>query len=572
MGVLSSGRRRAAAFAAVGIVGMGGTAVALADVLQADGDSVQPGVRAVAIGGVCPTVPSTATAGVAIKRTGNSGSQVFNDGATVTVTTSSSSSSLSASGGSIVLPANWEASNNNTLSDTLASTVTVNAATAGSGSITYSATGTSSDGNGTTTLTAKLDVSWTMGICSSNVAPQVGDISGDATVDEGSSGTYSVAATDADADALTYAWSITSGSNATIDGATNGSSVDLDFGDGPASITLQVIVTDGAGGHSVTKSKTIEIENVAPTVTFTSAPASADEGTTKAYAYTVADPGSDTFTATPSCGIGGALVDGSASLSGSTGGFSCHFADGPASPVASISITDSDGGVSTPATQQVQVANLAPVLGDPTLTTTATAACLAGNTGTLAYSFSDAGLNDNPWSALTSDATSELTTQGAQSTSVTLVPGTNSRTVQITDKDGGASATKSDSLSLFFTSAGVEQPIDRDGSSTFKLGSTIPVKIKVADCLGEPVPTLAPRVSLTRTSGTTASVDEPVSSAAADTGNTMRWDSSGAQYIFNLSTKRSQFNGGADLTDGTYTLRITAAELAPISVSLRIKK
>ena len=44
--------------------------------------------------------------------------------------------------------------------------------------------------------------------------------------------------------------------------------------------------------------------------------------------------------------------------------------------------------------------------------------------------------------------------------------------------------------------------------------------------------------------------------AASSTGDTgMRY--SGGQYIFNLSTKRSQFAGGQDLTAGTYHLWVT---------------
>jgi hypothetical protein len=38
-------------------------------------------------------------------------------------------------------------------------------------------------------------------------------------------------------------------------------------------------------------------------------------------------------------------------------------------------------------------------------------------------------------------------------------------------------------------------------------------------------------------------------------GKNMRWD--GSQYIYNLSTKNSQFNGGSALTTGTYRIWVT---------------
>jgi len=60
------------------------------------------------------------------------------------------------------------------------------------------------------------------------------------------------------------------------------------------------------------------------------------------------------------------------------------------------------------------------------------------------------------------------------------------------------------------------------------------------------------------------------SSSAADVGNTMRSAGSG-QYIFNLSTKRSQFNGGQDLTPGQYQLTITGSDLQEVMVGFTIR-
>ena len=44
------------------------------------------------------------------------------------------------------------------------------------------------------------------------------------------------------------------------------------------------------------------------------------------------------------------------------------------------------------------------------------------------------------------------------------------------------------------------------------------------------------------------------------------------QYIFNLSTKRSQFNAGQDLVAGSYHIWITATGVAQVDAYFDIKK
>ncbi|MBA2627297.1 MAG: hypothetical protein H0U85_04740 [Gemmatimonadales bacterium] len=104
---------------------------------------------------------------------------------------------------------------------------------------------------------------------------------------------------------------------------------------------------------------------------------------------------------------------------------------------------------------------------------------------------------------------------------------------------------------------GVQPPINADGSSNFQNTRTIPVKIRFTDCdgSGNPLNTLTPTLKLEQTGGASGMVNELVSSSAADDGTTMRLAGDG-QYIFNLSTKRSQFNAGQDLVSGRYLLTI----------------
>jgi hypothetical protein len=104
------------------------------------------------------------------------------------------------------------------------------------------------------------------------------------------------------------------------------------------------------------------------------------------------------------------------------------------------------------------------------------------------------------------------------------------------------------------------QPINQDGSSRFKLGSTIPVKF-TALCGGLPLSTVVAKMYVAKgDSVADPGVDEAVSTAAATTGNLFRYDPTGAQYIFNLSTKLGYLNPGAtattSFTPGTWTLKI----------------
>jgi len=152
----------------------------------------------------------------------------------------------------------------------------------------------------------------------------------------------------------------------------------------------------------------------------------------------------------------------------------------------------------------------------------------------------------------------------------------------VSDSDSAAATEKTASVSLLYGRAGFQQPLNNDGSSVFKIGSTVPVKLAVTDCNGAPVGTLAPDVDLIKVDSTPAqSVNEVVSSSAADSGDDMRYDATGTppKYIYNLSTKRSQFCtasnpacAGPDLTAGTYELKVTDPTFSPITVRFDLRK
>lgn len=150
---------------------VGGAGVATADNAIADGDGLTPVANsALAFGSVACGVQTSDTALVAVSRNGTAtGTQTFTSGATVTVsvlTVSGAGLSAAMDATTITLPANWASLPNNTLSAAVLSTVTLTSTVegAGSGSITFRATGLNSSG-ATISRDRAMSVSWTTGSC-----------------------------------------------------------------------------------------------------------------------------------------------------------------------------------------------------------------------------------------------------------------------------------------------------------------------------------------------------------------------------------------------------------------------
>ncbi|HEY6969273.1 MAG TPA: MBG domain-containing protein, partial [Candidatus Angelobacter sp.] len=104
------------------------------------------------------------------------------------------------------------------------------------------------------------------------------------------------------------------------------------------------------------------------------------------------------------------------------------------------------------------------------------------------------------------------------------------------------------------------QPVNADGTSTFKQGSTVPAKFRVCDVNGNSIgtPGVVQSFNLVQiiTGTVTQQVDETVVSTTPDTA--FRWDPTGQQWIFNISTKplsvhstyvyQIQLNDGSTIT------------------------
>ena len=126
----------------------------------------------------------------------------------------------------------------------------------------------------------------------------------------------------------------------------------------------------------------------------------------------------------------------------------------------------------------------------------------------------------------------------------------------------GNAAQKSFIVMVTYSWSSVVQPINADGSSVFKLGSTVPVKFALTGASAAVTNAVA-RLYYAKVSNNVAGSDlEATSTASASSGNVFRYDATG-QYIFNWGTK--------GLTVGTYQLRIDLGDGANHAVNLSLK-
>lgn len=110
----------------------------------------------------------------------------------------------------------------------------------------------------------------------------------------------------------------------------------------------------------------------------------------------------------------------------------------------------------------------------------------------------------------------------------------------------------SSTLGVTYVFVGFQQPINADGSSSFG-GRTIPIKIRVVDANGAPVPDASAHVYFAFGTPAIVGTDaEPVANTNGDSGNAMRYDPVAQQYIFNWDI--------AGLANGTYTIRVDLGE------------
>jgi hypothetical protein len=91
-------------------------------------------------------------------------------------------------------------------------------------------------------------------------------------------------------------------------------------------------------------------------------------------------------------------------------------------------------------------------------------------------------------------------------------------------------------LGISYKFIGFQQPINADGTSVFSNGRVLPVKVKITDANNQPVTGASIQVYFSKNAPSTElGMDtEPASSvSSADIGNTMRYDASTDQYMYN---------------------------------------
>jgi hypothetical protein len=117
-----------------------------------------------------------------------------------------------------------------------------------------------------------------------------------------------------------------------------------------------------------------------------------------------------------------------------------------------------------------------------------------------------------------------------------FAPGITTVTCTAADSHGNKAA-GSFQVQVQYAWSGILQPINPDGSSIFKLGSTVPVIFQLTGASAVITNAVA-TLSVAKVTSTVEGTDmEAVSTSAATTGNAFRYDATSGQYIFNLATK-----------------------------------
>lgn len=579
-------------------------AVGYADVIAPDADFVTAGNQTSRnLGNVAPGATLMPQVNFELQC---AGAQHVDNGKSVTLNFDSGSSTIPA-GGSLSatntsigpIPASWPDDTNIcgspspvAIQDNGNSTVTITAPVA-PGTYTFIPSWSLVEDEPSDVTGANPSVSFTLTVeAPANDAPSVAADNATITVDEGdlaaNTGTWS----DSNAgDTVTLSASIgtivKSGTNA---GGTWSWSYQTT--DGPDDSQMVTITADdGTGGMSSTTFQ-LNVNNVAPEVTLSPGnDLSVDESATAevTYNYTIDDPGDDTVDAVSTgCGANGDKVAGSDSFNDTSGSFKCIFPDGGSTPpgtdtAVSASATDSDGNTGAADTQTVNIKNVAPTISGFTITVPSGPAC-QGATNNVSVAFTVSDPADNAHDPITGtitwgDGNTTNISGRTISENYNYSAGVWSLTVSVNDGDGGSdNAGGTNNVSLLYANSGILPPINLTGPrSSFKIGSTIPVKIRVTDCNGASVSGLTLHVKLQKLDSSASPVNETVEVSVPDAGDVMRYDSSALppQYIYNLSTKRSQLcsssapcTSGGDLTPGTYKVTVYNSVIAPASADI----
>jgi hypothetical protein len=295
-------------------------------------------------------------------------------------------------------------------------------------------------------------------------------------------------------------------------------------------------------------------------------PYTGDEGASISIGGTASDPDGDALTATWAASPAHDVDAGAACLLGDSHSFATSIAcsdDGTFDLTLTV-----DDGTNPPvsATTTLAVANVPPSVDSLAVNGGNAVACAGGNTVGVSFQASDPGSNDTLTGTI--DWGDGSPAETGFSGSHLYAAGRYELGASASDDDGDSDRSAA-VVRLLYETGGIMEPINADGSSKFKLGRVIPVKVAISDCHGGGVTALRPRVSLRRIGTGGGEVNEVVSPSAADEGDTMRY--TGGVYLYNLSTRLSRFNEGRDLEPGRYELTISDPAIAPVVVEFDLR-
>ena len=342
------------------------------------------------------------------------------------------------------------------------------------------------------------------------------------------------------------------------------------------SYTVKVSVTDKDGGTGYATFK-VTVSNVAPTVT-AAANQSGDEGTEKNFDLgSFSDPGAEaSWSVDVNWGDGSTHTTFTKSSTGSLGSRPHTYADNGSYTVTVKVSDDADQGS---ASFTVAVGNVAPI---PTWTSYSNilyGPLVFGLTGTWSGSFTDPG-DDAPWTATfawngVNDPGQTKTFTSSDPKTFSVRPNFGTAGCQLTGKvtvteAEGPFGTDTKTVNVGsgeFLPPMTNQPV----TDKLKNGQVLPVKVRIADCNGNPISGLSPKIELKLGDLTTEVADNSV--APIDITNASSADTSGfmravdGSYMYNL-----RINVPTNMLNQAYTIVITPnAAGYPSGMTLRHK-
>jgi hypothetical protein len=319
--------------------------------------------------------------------------------------------------------------------------------------------------------------------------------------------------------------------------------------DGPATRTVVARACD-PGGRCVTDQATVEVANADPVIARVTAAGPVSEGGSATVAVDASDPAgaADPLAYRFDCNDDGVFETGPQPGASAA----CGFPQDGARAVR-VHVSDGDGG-SAIGQVLVTVTDVAPTVAGLTLGGATGTACRGANAVTLDLSVVDPGVQDGPWRVRVDwgDGTVETfagAALGAQPRRThDSAPGRYTVRVQVSDAAGIAGAEATAVVDRRYATSPLLAPVNADGSSNFRRGSTIPLKVRITDCAGAPVPGLLPLVLLERTGPASGRQNEGSAAAPGGVVPLMRFDARAGQYVVNLSTRL--------LPTGAYRVRV----------------